>query len=221
MAAAARELQDHQDDPAATFSSAVKLAVANIEGSDSVGISFVHARSRIDTVASTDGLVSEADRLQYEHRQGPCLDAIWEEATVHSADLGSDPRWPVWGPRVVERTEARSILAFRLFTHADTLGALNVYSRSCDAFDRSAREEGAAMAAHISIAVAAAQKIEQLGSALDTRTLIGQALGIVMERFDLDDAAAFRVLTRLSSHGNVKLRDLAREVVTSRELPGS
>jgi transcriptional regulator with GAF, ATPase, and Fis domain len=220
MAEAARELQDHQSDPQATMDAAVKLAALNIEGCDAVGISFVQAKRRIETVASTDDLVVHADRLQYETEEGPCLDAIWEQQTIHSPSLGYDHRWPIWGPRVVEETQAQSVLAFQLFTHEDTLGALNVYSRTRDAFDESAREDGLAIAAHIAIAVAAARRIGQLGTALDTRTVIGQATGFIMGRFDLDAPTAFNVLARLASQSNTKLRDVADQIVTSRELPG-
>ena len=219
MAEAARELQDDQSDPQATMDAAVKLAEMNIEGSDCVGISFVQAKRKIETVASTGDMVVQADLLQYETGEGPCLDAIWENQTVHSPSLAYDRRWPAWGPRVVEETEAQSVLAFQLFTHEDTLGALNVYSRTRDAFDESAREEGLAIAAHIAIAVAAAREIGQLSTALDTRTLIGQATGFIMGRFDLDAHTAFKVLVRLSSQGNVKLREVAAQIVTSREVP--
>lgn len=199
--------------------SAVKLAAANIDGCDSVGISIVYAKKRIQTPAATDQLVMDADRLQYETGEGPCLDAIWEQRTIHSPSLGYDRRWPAWGPRVVRETEAQSVLAFQLFTHGDSLGALNVYSRTRGAFDEQSREDGQAIAAHIAIAVAAAQQVADLEKALDSRTVIGEATGILMERFDMDPEGAFKVLARLSSHSNTKIRDLAAEVVATRRLP--
>jgi len=219
MAEAARELQDHQDDPQATFRHAVELACANVEGCDAAGLSFVRQDRHVETVAATDEMVVVADRLQYEISEGPCLDSIWESRIVHSRHIADDKRWPVWGPRVVAETAARSILAFRLFTHGDTLGALNLYSCSSDGFHDSAEEEGLALAAHIATAVAASQQIHQLVKGLDTRTYIGQATGILMERFDLDGDAAFKVLARYSSTHNVKLRDVAAELIRTRALP--
>jgi transcriptional regulator with GAF, ATPase, and Fis domain len=216
MAEFARQLQDRQDDPDATFQLAVELARSSIDGCDGAALSFVRSRSSVETVAGTDQMAIDADRLQYELGEGPCLDAIWEQQTTHSPSLGHDARWPVWGPRVVEQTEAQSILAFQLFTHEDTLGALNLYSRDRDAFDAAAREEGLAIAAHIAIAIAASQEIHHLSIGLDSRTVIGQATGILMERFDLGSARAFGVLTRLSSHSNVKLREVAAEIVANR-----
>ncbi|MDN4175629.1 GAF and ANTAR domain-containing protein [Nocardioides sp. SOB77] len=219
MSAAARDLQEHHADPAATFQRAVELVLANIDGCECAGISFVHARKEIDTVASTGQLAVDGDRLQYETGEGPCLDSIWEEQTTYSPDLGRDDRWPAWGPRVVEETKAQSVLSFQLFTHEDTLGALNLYATQRDAFDSEARDEGLAIAAHIAIAVSAAREVRDLSRAMDSRTVIGQATGILMERFDLDGGRAFSVLSRLSSHANVKVRDIAAEIVETRRLP--
>jgi GAF domain-containing protein len=164
-------------------------------------------------------MVVVGDRLQFELGEGPCLDAVWEEESVYVPDLLTDPRWPTWGPRVTQKTGARSILSFRLFTVQDTLGALNLYSTRTDGFTADDRTEGLALAAHIAIALAAAQRIDQLGAALDSRTVIAQACGIVMERYDIDAVRAFALLTRLSSTQNVKLRDIASEVVLTRVLP--
>ena len=222
MSQAARRLQDHHNDPQATFQEAVDVAHANIEGCDGVGLSFVRARKVVETVANTSQMAFDADQLQYECGEGPCLDSIWEHRTVLSPSLATDGRWPTWGPRVVQETEAQSVLAFQLFTHGDTLGALNLYSRTQDAFNEAARDEGLAIATHVAIAVSAAQQIHNLTIGMDTRTVIGQATGILMERFDLDAGRSFSVLTRMSSQQNVKLRELAQQIVDHRrnhELP--
>ena len=216
IALAARELQE-QDDLQSTLERAVQLAVTNVDGCDGAGISMVRRKKHIDTPAATSQMVRDGDRLQYETGEGPCLDAIWHEQTVHSSDLREDGRWPTWGPRVVAETGATSILAFRLFTQEDTLGALNLYSRT--GFDESDRDMGLALAAHTAIAVTAAQEAEQLVSALDSRTVIGQATGILMERLSIDASVSFAVLARLSQESNTKLHDLAVTIVSTREVP--
>lgn len=216
IAEAARQLQDHQDDPEATFRMAVEVAAGSIDGCDGAGLAIVRRRKVVESVAATNEMVTQADRLQYELGEGPCLDAIWAEPSAYSPCLKDDPRWPTWGPRVVDETGVQCVLSFRVFTHGDTLGAVNLYSRSRDAFDDDAYEEGMAIAAHVAIAIAASQEIRQLTVGLDARTVIGQATGLVMERFDLDAARAFSVLARLSSQHNVKLRHLAAEVVEHR-----
>ena len=220
MAAAAREMQG-QHDPAATVKSAVELAVQNVQGCDAASVSIVHARHRVDTPAATSDLAVVGDRLQYETGEGPCLSAIWDEETVYAPDLANDSRWLNWGPRVAEATGARSSFSVRLFTVNDTLGALNLYSTGVAAFDGEDKAEAVAIAAHISIAVAAAQKIEQFEAALDSRTIIAQACGLVMERFKIDSVQAFALLTRLSSTQNIKLRDIATELVLTRLLPAA
>ncbi len=219
MINAARTLQD-EDDPQATLDAAVRIAAFNVRGCDAAAISMVHRRDRVTTPAYTSEDALGADLLQYTLGEGPCLDAAWVERVVHSADLAADPRWPVWAPRVAREHGAHSVLCLQLFTHGDSLGALNLYSRTRGAFDARDRDDGMALAAHIAVAVAAAQKIQQLADALASRTIISQACGILMERYGLDGRRAFDVLARISSHDNVKLRDVARGLVESRRLPG-
>jgi GAF domain-containing protein len=219
MAAAARELQD-QHDPESTMKIAVALLVQNVEGCEAAGVSLVHGKRRIDTPAASDDLVVIGNQLQSEVGEGPCLDAIWEHETVYVPDLATDSRWPRWGPRLVDATGMRSVLSFRLFTTQDTLGALSMYASRTDGFSASDMTEGLALAAHIAIAVAAAQRIEQLEAALDSRTVIAQACGMLMERFDMDAVRAFALLTRLSSSQNVKVRDVAARLVLTRRIPG-
>jgi transcriptional regulator with GAF, ATPase, and Fis domain len=220
MAAAARELQD-QLDPEETYHAAAQLAVDNVAGCDVAALSLVRRRPhpRIETRGSTDDVVVSVDELQHDLDEGPCVDAIWKHTTVHSPSLSHDQRWPRWGPEVVRQTGLHSVLAFQLFTHQDTVGALNLFSRRKDAFGDTDRVDGLAIAAHISVAIVAAEKIENLEQALATRTVIGQATGMLMERFDLSADRAFAVLTRVSSQTETKLRVIAEELVRSRVLP--
>lgn len=216
---AARELQ-HASDPNATMEAAVQIAVANIHGCDHAGLSLTRAGG-IETPASTDDVVLAADTLQNALGEGPCLRAAWDEQVVHAADLADDPRWPAWGPRVASELGLRSALCFQLFTEDGSIGALNLYSTRRDAFDEDDVEEGCALAAHIAIAVSSAETREHLTRALDARTMTGQAVGIVMERYQVDAATAFRVLVRTSSHANVKLRIIAQELVETGNLRGT
>jgi GAF domain-containing protein len=219
MAAAARELQD-QHDPASTIKVAVALLVQNVEGCEAAGVSLVRSKGTIDAPAASDDVVEIGDRLQAELGEGPCLGAIWEEDMVYVTDLETDHRWPRWGPRLHQATGVRSLLSLRLFTVQNTLGALNLYSSKPEGFGEQDKAEASALAAHIAIAVAAAQRIEQLETALDSRTVVAQACGLLMERYDIDAVRAFALLGRLSSTSNVKLRDLAARLVLTRQLPG-
>jgi transcriptional regulator with GAF, ATPase, and Fis domain len=218
MSAAARELQD-QHDAASTVTSAVDLLVRNVEGCDAASISLVYAKRRVETPAASNDLAATADRLQAELGEGPALNTLWDEETVHVTDLATDIRWPKWGPRLTQTTGVRSVLTFRLFTLKDVIGALSMYSMTADAFSAEDKAEGLALAAHIAIAVLAAQRLDQYETALDSRTVIAQACGVVMERFNIDATHAFAVLTRLSSTQNIKLREVATELLRTRIIP--
>jgi transcriptional regulator with GAF, ATPase, and Fis domain len=218
MAAAAREVQD-QHAPDNTVRSAVDLLVRHVEGCDAASISLLYAKRRVETPAASDPLATTGDQLQVEFGEGPALDTLWDEETVYVPDLTKEDRWPNWGPGLTEATGARSVLTFRLFTIKNVIGALSMYSTKVDAFSAEDKAEGLALAAHIAIAVISAQRLDQFESALDSRTIIAQACGLVMERYDLDAVAAFAVLTQLSQTQNVKLRDVAAELVLTRVMP--
>jgi hypothetical protein len=138
---------------------------------------------------------------------------------VCSRDLAVDERWPRWGPLVAAELGAMSIVSYRLFTTEDTLGALNLYGRKADAFDAGDVYDGYALAAHVAVALAASQNVEHLETAINNRTVIGRAEGILMERFDLTATQAFAVLRRVSQHRNVRLHLVANELVRTRQTP--
>lgn len=119
-----------------------------------------------------------------------------------SSNLAADLRWRQWGPRIARDFAVGSMLCVRLFTDEDTLGALNLYFLRKDAFDETARIEALALAAHVAVALAAAQEIGQLRVAIEGRTVIVQAEGILMERFGLSAREAFSALVRVSSVTN-------------------
>jgi hypothetical protein len=219
LADAARDLGS--EDVERTLDKSVALAVELIEGCDGAALSLVIRGRGLKTPAFTDQWVASGDTLQYELGEGPCMDAAWQHEIVISDDLCDEQRWPTWGPRVVEELGARSMMCVQLFTTKTTLGALNMYSKQPNAFNEPGdRYEGLALAAHVAVALAAAQEIENLNVALDTRTTIGQAEGILMERFDLSPERAFDVLKRVSSHSNAKVHVVATELVRTRRLPG-
>lgn len=201
-----------------TLDEVVSLAPELIRGCDLVGISII-TPDGIDTPAGTDEALNRIDELQFEMREGPCFDALEMHELVHSRNLAMDTRWPRWGPHVAQEIGVVCVLSYRLFTTADSLGVLNLYSRKAEAFDLDDIYNGEALAAHVAVALAASRQAEQLGMAIATRTVIGQAEGILMERFDISAEQAFAVLQRVSSHSNVKLNRVAEELVRTRETP--
>lgn len=218
MATAARDLGSQ--DVEHTLERSVHLAVELIEGCDACAITVVRRGVALETPVSTGDLPTRGDASQYELGEGPCMDAVWDHEVVISADLAQEKRWPTWGPRVVAELGARSMMCVQLFANEQTLGALNMYSTRPNAFaEDSDQAIGQALAAHVSVAFAAAQQIEGLNTALVNRTIIGQAEGILMERFGISSDRAFHVLRRVSSHTNLKLHRVATQLIETRRLP--
>ena len=221
LAAIARALL-HEPDVQATLKRTVADAASTLDGALYASVSLVLHRRQVETPVYTDDRALWADQLQYELGQGPCLDAVWEQDTFHIDDLTTEPRYGNWSRRVVAQTGIRSSLSMQLFTDPDSvvsLGSLNLYSPKPRSFDPDTRAEAVAFAAHAAIALESAQTEAHLRSGLVTRTVIGQAEGILMERLKITADQAFAVLSRLSQQSNVKLRDLARNLVETGEIP--
>lgn len=218
LAQAVRELSS-EGGPPATLERLVEIAPEFFMHCHYVGVSLVE-RGVIHTPAATTEELRQLDEAQYALGQGPCFEAIRSTPTVLVDDLADDPRWPLWGRAMADQLGIRSSLSFRLFTSAeDSCGALNVYSRHPRAFSHEDVVHGQTIAAMAAVVLAKSINDEHLVQALETRTHIGQATGILMERYDLDAERAFEVLRRISSQTNTKLRDLAVQVVTTRRLP--
>lgn len=218
LADAVRELHAQPDTPH-TLERLVAIAPEFFTSCDHVGVSLVE-NEQISTPVASDERLRELDETQYDLGQGPCRQAILDHETVVVDDLDTDPRWPSWGRAMVDELGIRSSLSFRLFTRPDrTWGALNVYSRTPGAFTHEELEHGRTIAAMATVALARSINDEQLAAAIETRTVIGQAIGMVMERYGLDEDRAFSVLRRISSQENVKLREIARQLVVTRDLP--
>jgi GAF domain-containing protein len=205
-----------QGDLKHTVQRMVDLAAEHLDGEIVASVSLVRARNQVETPASSDPRAERADALQYELGEGPCLDAIWEHETFQIEDMETEQRYPRWATRVIEETGLRSSLSYQLFIGDNTLGALNLYAVEPHAFDDDDRADGLLFAAHAAAALQAAVSDENLRSALMYRLVIGQAQGILMERHHITAQMAFDLLRRISQRSNVKLREVAQEVVEGR-----
>jgi GAF domain-containing protein len=185
---------------------------------DFAGVIFLHKRSRIETVAATDPLIEKVDQVQLDIGQGPDVDTLQNRLSVIVDDTHTETRWPEWAALVAE-TGIRSMLGVRLYTSDELLGTLNLYSRQPQKFDGDDQAVAHVLARHAAVAIATARKQENLWQAADARKIIGQAQGILMERYDLDAERAFAVLIRYSQDNNIKLREVARQLVETRSLP--
>lgn len=218
LAAAARGMQD-EDGSRQAMERAVAVATEILPGCDAAGVCVVYRGERVDTHATSNDALRQVDSLQHDLKEGPCPDALRQQDTVQSSDLSIDERWPNWGPEVAGRLGLFSIVSYRLFSTGDNLGALNLYGKNRSAFTTDDVHDGMALAAHVGVALAGAHEIESLEKALEGRTVIGQATGILMERFDLAPDRAFGLLIRISQNKNLKLRQLAEQIVRTRTVP--
>lgn len=179
---------------------------------DHVGISIAHRGGEVVTRAASDDFVRVLDRIQYDLGEGPCLHAMDADTIVRVENAARETRWPRFMPEAV-RLGVRSQLGIRLHVDAKTLGALNMYSLSSDTISDDNEQMAELFAAHAGLALGHARKIENLNAALHSRKVIGVALGLLMQRLDIDEDTAFAYLTRISASSETKLRDIAAEVV--------
>lgn len=189
-------------------------------GCDFAGVIFVHHKDSIETAAATDPIVAKLDAIQIEVGEGPDVSVLDDRLSVIVSDTWTERRWPLWAERVRE-VGLRSLLSVRMYTDDETIGTLNAYSRTPDAFDIDDQGVAHVLARHAAVALRTARKVENLWLAVDARKRIGQAQGILMERFDLNADQAFSVLLRYSQDNNVKLREVADRLVETRELPAA
>jgi GAF domain-containing protein len=220
FAAVARALAA-EETVAATLQRLVEIARVIVPGCHHAGVTVLR-RGRPETPAATDDVSGAVDRVQYETGEGPCLSAILEQPTYRTGDLALETRWPKFSRPAVERTGVHSVLAYRLFTEADTLGALNLYSRELHAFDDEAESIGTVLAAHAALALARAREREQISGleqAVVSNRSIGMAIGVLMANRRVGQDEAFDLLRRVSQRTNRKVREIADEVVHTGQLP--
>ncbi|MET0967150.1 MAG: GAF and ANTAR domain-containing protein [Nakamurella sp.] len=182
-------------------------------------VTLIRADGGEETSASSGELVQQADNLQYALDEGPCLRAAEQGGAYLIVDTSTDPRWPNWGPAVA-KLGLRSVLSIHLFTDRRVLGALNLYYQTRDEFSEEETEVAKIVAAHASVALAKIRSERDLWRAIDSRHLIGQAQGVLMERFKISSEQSFSVLRRYSQQYNVKLHEVAGTLVRTGKLPG-
>lgn len=208
---AARTLNQHRSLDE-TLQTIVEVACESVPGFDHVGIATLEKKRRIETRAATSDLVPRLDAVQYSLHEGPCSAALQGDEALSTSTLSDEPRWQNYVPQARE-AGVRSQMAVKLYLDDQTLGGLNFYSTQSDSILPEAEQLAQLFAAHAAIALGHAQEREGLNEALSSRKVIGQALGILMERYQLPEDRAFAFLVRASSHGNIKLRAVAQELV--------
>jgi GAF domain-containing protein len=218
MAALLAEAQHRgAGDGTATLVEIAESAVRAVPGAEYAGVTMVDEKDGIRNVAATHPYVVTLDEVQRRVQDGPCLTAAWENHTVRVDDLTTDERWPAYRASALELTPIRSILSFQVFAGDRASGALNFFAEKPRAFNDDAVELGLIFATHTAIAWGMLRRDEQFRSALSSRDDIGQAKGMLMERFDIDAVRAFELLKRLSQDTNTPLHQIAKRVTTTRD----
>jgi GAF domain-containing protein len=189
-----------------------KTVLEVISGADAAGFLLFTKGEKYETQAATTDLMFELDRLQVKYGEGPCVEAAIDELIVRTDDFQREQRWPNYSAEVL-KLGLRSALSFKLYTTNRNAGALNIFAFEPNAFDAEDEAVGSVLAAHAAAAILASRQGDQLQSALSNRDVIGQAKGVIMERYKVDAIRAFEMLRELSQSANEKLVDVAARVI--------
>jgi hypothetical protein len=203
-----------------------ELAAGVLPGEPVLSVTVV-AADRPATVAATGDLAEDLDRTQYRLGSGPCLAAATTGRTAEIVDTRSPSAWPEFAAQAAA-AGCDSVLSFPLPAREKVSAALNVYARQFSAADEGVRQELSRFADRAVVPVSnmylyarAVERAEHLAAALDSRAVIDQAKGVLMERFKLTPDQAFQALTRVSMETNTKVRDIAERFVATGDLPGN
>jgi GAF domain-containing protein len=204
------------------------LSKAVMPGGPEVSVTLL-VKDKPGLMASTGQLAVDLDERQYERDHGPCLHAARTGDVVEIADARTDPRWRDYLTRAVEYGFLSSLsIPLRIDEEDEVTGALNIYARDADAFDEDSRAAASRFAPYATVAAgnlhayqAARDKADNLQRALESRAVIDQAKGVLVERYKLTPDQAFQLLARASMHANRKVRDIADHLVHTGELLGA
>jgi hypothetical protein len=187
--------------------------VASVPGAQYACVTIVEPEHVVRSLAATHQYPILLDDVQREAGEGPCLSAAWHRDVITIDDLVAEQRWPQYRLAALRITPVRSVVSYRMSGDGPNLAALNLYADAAYAFSEEAIELGLVFAAHTAVAWNTMRRQEQFRSALASRDVIGQAKGILMERFNIDAFAAFDLLRRLSQESNTRLVDIAERLV--------
>jgi GAF domain-containing protein len=211
-------LQKHQDSDVDTvLAELTQSAVRTVPTAKYSGITVATRDGKVRTPAATGRYPELLDEIQQRTDEGPCLSGAWENDVIRIDDITCEDRWPAYCHEAIEETPIRSIMSFQLYADHQTIAALNFYAEEPNAFDDEMAEMGLIVAAHTALAWNMARRDEQFRSALASRDIIGQAKGMIMERFRIDAVQAFELLKRLSQSGNTPVVAVARQLVEAEQ----
>lgn len=210
---------DHEATPEELLDQVVHVATRLVPGADDAGIALVSDKGLQTCAAAGDAAVA-ADDIQRALGDGPSQQVICDGQTLRVADLLTDPRWVDFGVQAAE-LGVRAMLVCPLPMPRKRAGVLTLYSARPDAFDAAAELVVPVFAARAAIAAAYADKVTNLHRAIESRQVIGQATGILMERHRLSPKQAFDTMVTASQEAHLKLREVALRINETGEEPRS
>jgi hypothetical protein len=197
------------------YQAIVEAAPRLVDGCDRASL-MLSRRGRLETVAATDDVARQIDALERELGEGPCIDAMADAGVLHDRDLSDGSRWPRLHGRVLSSTPVRGMAGFRLRTGVDETGALNLFSDEADRLTSTSLHQGTVLASFVTVTVLAAterQSALSLRAGLESNREIGKAMGLLMASHGISDDEAFAMLRSTSQDRNVKLVEVARQVL--------
>lgn len=210
----------HPTDVTTTLCRVTTAAVELIDGVDYADVLLISGPDDFNSVAATSQVASDLDDVQQHFQEGPCLAAAVHDPLTVSNDLRADVRWPRFAKWAVT-AGVHSMMSFRLYTHDSRAAALNLFARNPGVFTAEGETLGAMLATQAAIALIADDKQLQFNSALASRDVIGQAKGMIMERFNIDALRAFELLRKLSQQSNTRLVEISAEIVARGSDPST
>ncbi len=201
----------------AVYDSVCRSAVEFVDGCDHASL-MLRRNGRIQTVGASDAVARAVDELETALGEGPCLDAIDEnEPDQHfCADLTTGSRWPTLANMILENTDIKGMAGFRLRQDGQKVGALNIFSDTAGALTSHSLDQAIMLTAFASVTLAALDRGEEattLRRGLQSNREIGKAIGLLMAMHDIDDDQAFQMLSKVSQEMNIKLAQVASQVI--------
>jgi GAF domain-containing protein len=213
MADLARAMQQPED-VGLSLQALTACATDTIEGADYASITVRHRDGRLETLAPTDPIARRVDLLQFELSEGHCYDAVETSSVTLSEDLAREARWPSYGPEAAA-LGLRSQLGIRLASDDGWRAALNLYARRPGAFGSETISLAEMFADQAAAAMGFVRTVHTVNAALLLRETIGQAVGIVMERYAMGPDRSFAFLVRTAQTSNTKIQDVARQIIAA------
>ncbi|WP_415972268.1 GAF and ANTAR domain-containing protein [Rhodococcus sp. 077-4] len=212
FATVARELYAQHESIENTLAAITSAALRVVSGADSASTTMLLGNGRTEFRAPTDQLAAAADSIQSDADNGPSLLSVRLDETVLACDVRTDIRFPTFTAEIVGRTMIRSALSVPLNTGTAVVGALTMYSLTAGAFSASSVDASTALATHAALALTLSTQHEQFARALTSRDQIGQAKGMIMERYNTDARQAFDILSTMSQDTNTPVNALAAQL---------